>query len=107
MILGMNKVILAGYCEQEVAYHTTGGGTQCASFRIICERRGMKPKETVTAVVKVNVYSAAMVELLKSRFVLSGYMLVEGELMTREGARGETIEVRAKELIFVDELDQS
>lgn len=103
---GLNRVIISGNVSDSARYHTTHSGAQCATFRLASDRRGAKPGETVTAWVKINIYSEPLVELCKIRLAKGVYVLVEGELMNREGAQGQDItEVRAKEIIFTERGD--
>jgi single stranded DNA-binding protein len=99
---GLNRVIISGNTADNARFQTTGGGTPCATFKIACDRRGANKGETVTAWVKINVYGDALVEICRARLRKGGYVLVEGELMNRDGAIGEVTEIRAKELIFLD-----
>jgi single-stranded DNA-binding protein len=68
----------------------------------VSERRGGKTGENVTAYVKINIYSDALVDICRTRLLKGVYVIVEGELMNREGVHGEVTEVRAKEIIFTN-----
>jgi single-stranded DNA-binding protein len=102
MAKGINRVIVSGNVSDSARFHTTGNGAKCATFKLASDRRGIKPGEIVTAWVKINVYSDALVDLCQTRLSKGVYVLVEGELMNREGVQGEVTEVRAKEIIFTD-----
>ena len=102
MSRGLNRVIVSGNAAADARFQSTGSGTPCATFKIACDRRGANKGEIVTAWVKINVYGDALVEICKSRLHKGSYVLVEGELMNRDGAVGEVTEIRAKELIFID-----
>ena len=99
---GINRVIVSGNVSDSARYHTTGSGAKCATFKLASDRRGGKPGETITAWVKINIYSEALVDICSVRLKKGCYVIVEGELMNREGAQGEITEVRAKEIIFTD-----
>ena len=99
---GINKVIIAGNVANDARYQETGSGVPCATFKVACDRRGANKGELITSWIKVNVYGEGMVELCHSRLYKGGYLIVEGELMNRDGAAGEVTEVRAKEMVFID-----
>jgi single stranded DNA-binding protein len=101
-VRGINRVIISGNASDSARFQQTGGGTPCATFKLACDRRGANKGETVTAWVKINVYGDALVEICKARLHKGAYLIVEGELMNRDGAVGEVTEVRAKEVIFLD-----
>lgn len=100
---GLNRVIISGNVSDSARYHETGGGSKCATFKLASDRRGMKPGEVITAWVKINIYSEALIDICRTRLTKGAYVLVEGELMNREGAQGEVTEVRAKEIIFTNQ----
>lgn len=102
---GLNRVIISGNVSDAARYHETGTGSKCATFRLASERRGAKPGDSVTAWVKINIYSEALVDICKTRLLKGVYVIVEGELMNRDGVHGEVTEVRAKEIIFTDRGD--
>ena len=99
---GLNRVIISGNASDTARFQTTGGGTPCATFKLACDRRGANKGETVTAWVKINVYGDALVDICKARLRKGVYVLVEGELMNRDGVVGEVTEIRAKEVLFLD-----
>jgi len=105
MARGINRVVISGNCSDSARFHTTGNGAKCATFKLASDRRGIKPGEIVTAWVKINVYNEALVDICQSRLAKGAYVIVEGELMNREGVQGEVTEVRAKEIIFTDRGD--
>jgi single-stranded DNA-binding protein len=102
---GLNRVIISGNVSDAARYHETGNKAKCATFRLASERRGAKPGDSVTAWVKINIYSEALVDICKTRLLKGVYVIVEGELMNREGVHGEVTEVRAKEIIFTGRDD--
>lgn len=107
MSRGLNRVIISGNCSDSARYHTTNSGTKCASFRLASDRRGTKPGELVTAWIKINVYTEPLVAICMTRLIKGCYVIIEGELMNREGPHGEVTEVRAREIIFTDHPEES
>ena len=102
---GINRVLVSGNCVDVARYHTTNSGSKCATFKLASDRRGARPNELVTAWVKINIYNESLVEICQSRLQKGSYVIVEGELMNREGVQGEVTEVRAKEIIFTDRAE--
>ena len=102
---GINRVLVSGNAIDDARFLETGGGAKCATFRVVSERHGGKSGEMMTTRVKINVYIEALIAICKTQLVKGAYVIVEGELMTREGARGEVTEVRAREIIFTDLFD--
>lgn len=97
---GLNRVIISGYVCEKINYgNTREGGAQACSFTLASSRVGQG--KSVTAYIKINVYGDGLVGLCRSRLFRSAYLLVEGELMNRDGAVEELTEVRARELIFL------
>ena len=105
MARGINRVLLSGAVSEAPRFHETGGGSKCATFRLSSDRRGAKPGEVITALVKINLYGEPLVNLCKERLQKGDYVIVEGELMNREGVQGEVTEIRAKEIIFTEWAD--
>jgi single-stranded DNA-binding protein len=98
-MLGVNAVYLGGNLSDSAKFRETGSGKPCCSFKMACDRRGVGG-DTITVWVKVNVYVEPLVELCRTRLQKGLYLVVVGELMNRDGDRGELIEVRAQQLIF-------
>jgi single-stranded DNA-binding protein len=105
MARGINRVIVSGNVSDSARYHETSTGSKCATFRLASDRRGARSGEVVTAWVKINIYNEPLVDICKTRLIKGVYVIVEGELMNREGAQGEVTEIRAKEIIFTDRGD--
>lgn len=97
---GINRVVISGNVSTQATYGNTAGGVGACSFKMESERRSKQG--TVVAAVKINVYGDALVAICQDRLYKGVYVIVEGELMNREGSKGELTEVRAKEIIFVD-----
>ncbi len=100
MSRGINRVILSGNVVGDRAeFSPTGNGTQAFSFKVASDRPAGEER-TLTAFVRVNVYADSLVRTCKDRIKKGAYVIVEGELMNRDGQHGELTEVRAKDLIF-------
>lgn len=97
---GLNKVIISGNVGGRITFNSTPSGTEACSFQLASDR----PIQggVVTAWVKINAYDDQLVRVCKGRLVKGLYVLVEGELMNREGVYGELTEIRAREVIFLD-----
>jgi len=96
---GINKVFVTGNASGKISFHETGNGIPACSFCIASDRRS--PDGPVTAWVKVNAYGAGLVGICRSRFSKGVYVVIEGELMNRDGKYGSVTEVRAKEVVFI------
>jgi single-stranded DNA-binding protein len=96
---GVNRVIISGNVSGNIHYGSTGQGSSALSFSLASDRK--VNGSTITAWVKVNVYLDPLVRICKARLDKGGYILVEGELMNRDGVHGELTEVRAREIIFL------
>lgn len=94
---GVNRVVISGNVTDKIAYSSTGNGVPTCTFVLASDR--YTRDSVVTAWVKINVYGK-LVEVCRTRLVKGRYVLVEGELMNRDGRLGELTEVRAKEVIF-------
>jgi len=95
---GVNSVILSGNVGK-VNFGTMNSGADVLSFTVASDRYGNGDKITVW--VKINVYVENLIRICKSKLSRGGYVIVQGELMNREGQHGELTEVRAREVIFV------
>jgi single-stranded DNA-binding protein len=100
MTKAINKVFISGNTAGRINFHETGNSTPACSFSIASDRRS--PDGPITAWVKINAYGGGLVSICKKFFTKGGYVLIEGELMNREGQHGDLMEVRAKELIFLN-----
>lgn len=101
---GLNRVVVSGNVSGDINYGTLPDGTKVLSFSVASDRH--TSGDTVTAWVRVNVYIEALVEICQDRLRKSGYVLVEGELMNRDGRHGKLTEVRARDIIFVKEVER-
>jgi single-stranded DNA-binding protein len=97
---GINKVFVTGNASGKISYHATSSGVPACSFSIACDRRSQEGPP-VTAWVRVNAYGRGLVNVCRSLFAKGVYVIVEGELMNREGQLGDITEVRAREVVFV------
>ena len=95
---GVNNVVLSGNVGQ-INFSSMGNGADVLTFTVASDRYGNGEKITVW--VKVNVYVENLIRICKSKLLKGGYVIVEGELMNREGQHGELTEVRAREVLFV------
>jgi len=97
---GLNKVIISGNVGAQISFDNTASGTPACSFFLASDRYS-SGGAVVSAWVKINVYGDGLVRICRSRLEKGGYVLVEGELMNRDGQLGELVEVRAREVIFL------
>lgn len=95
---GVNNVILSGNVGQ-INFASMSSGADVLTFTVASDRYGNGEKVTVW--VKVNVYVEKLVRICKSKLSKGSYVIVEGELMNREGQHGELTEVRAREVLFL------
>jgi single-stranded DNA-binding protein len=102
-VRGLNRVVISGYVQERITYGTTGADATACSFTVASSRNGQG--KNIVAYVKINVYGEGFVRLCRARLRVGGYVMVEGELMNRDGVLGDLTEVRARELIFVSEYD--
>jgi len=98
---GINRTVLSGNVSREINYDKMPDGSPVLSFTMASDRPANGT--VVTAWVKVNVYIDTLVEQCRMHLGCGGYVIVEGELMNRDGRHGKLTEVRAKEIIFVKE----
>jgi single-stranded DNA-binding protein len=102
---GLNRVIISGNVGAQIAFNNTGSGTSACSFFLASDRHS-SGGAVVSAWVKINVYGDSFVRICRSRLEKGCYVLVEGELMNRDGQLGELVEVRAREVIFLPRADE-
>lgn len=93
----VNHVSISGNVGK-LEFATTGNGSPVCNFQMASDRRARD--NTITAWVKVNVYSKGLVEVCRSRLRKGLKVWVEGELMNRDGRLGELTEVRARKVLF-------
>lgn len=96
---GINRVIVSGNVGDRVTYGETRSGVLACSFAIASDR--YDGRDIVTAWVRANVYGDDLVRLCKERLVKGCYLLIEGELMNRDGKFGELTEIRARDIVFL------
>lgn len=101
---GINKWIGSGNVSRDINYGELPRGDAVLSFMMASDRH--TNGATITAWVKVNVYQESLIEQCRVHLKARGYVLVEGELMNRDGRHGKLLEVRAKEIVFVKEGQQ-
>lgn len=103
---GLNKVIISGNVTGSIEFGRTGKGDEVCGFHIASDRHTFGGS-IVTAFIKINVYTDKLVRVCKGKLVKGVYVLVEGELMNRDGQHGGLTEVRAKEIIFLPKEQDS
>lgn len=101
---GLNKVFLSGNVTGAIEFGRTGKGDEVCGFHLASDRH-TQGGQVVTAFVKINVYIDGLVRICKTKLVKGVYVLVEGELMNRDGQHGGLTEVRAREILFLSKED--
>lgn len=97
---GINRVMLSGNVTAAPEFgNKTGDGAEVCGFTVASDRYASNG-QTVTAFVKVNVYPEGLVRLCRDRVKQGDYLIVDGELMNRDGRHGTLLEVRARDIIF-------
>jgi single-strand DNA-binding protein len=96
---GLNKVTLAGNVGGDINFATLPGGEPALSFALASDRRASDGGQ-ITVWVRVNVYIAPLITICRDRLRKGTYVLVDGELMNRDGVHGQLTEVRAREILF-------
>jgi single-strand DNA-binding protein len=98
---GLNKVIISGNVSGDINFSELPSGDPALSFSLASDRRAGDGGQ-VTVWARVNVYIAPLIDICRKRLKKGGYVLIDGELMNREGVHGKLTEVRAREIIFFD-----
>ncbi len=99
----LNRVIISGEVLERIVFaNTTTGAPACGFLLASTSYRPNKRKTTVRA--KINVYGDGLVDLCRQYLVKGLYLVVEGELMNRDGQYGDLTEIRALQLIFPNEI---
>jgi len=93
-----NFVFLSGNASSKIEYAQTGNGAPVCTFQMAADR--VARDRTITVWVKVNAYGQGLVDLCRQRLGRGVTVMVEGELMNRDGQMGELTEVRARRLDF-------
>jgi len=96
---GINKTVISGNVSREINYGEMPDGSTALSFTMASDRPANGV--VITAWVKINVYIDTLVDQCRQHLGCGGYVIVEGELMNRDGRHGKLTEVRAKEIVFV------
>lgn len=100
---GVNKVLVSGLTCERIVYSKTGNGSDACTFSLVSERPGSNGA-VVSACIKCNVYSTGLVEICKWKLSSGVYVIVDGELMNRDGHAAELTEIRVRDIIFVTNL---
>lgn len=101
---GINKVILSGNVLDNIEYGRMTNNAEACSFQVASDRH--TSSGVVTAFVKVNVYVEGLIRICRMKLIKGMYVLVEGELMNRDGKHGDLTEVRAREIIFLPKVEE-
>jgi single-stranded DNA-binding protein len=96
---GINSVTISGNALGNIEYGRVTNGAECCGFSVASERHSANG--VVTAFVKVNVYVEGLVRICRAKLAKGVYVVVQGELMNRDGQHGDLTEVRAREIIFL------
>lgn len=94
---GVNKIVISGSVSRDVKYVKTRSGVDVCTFGLTSERGAHK------VYAKINVYMDWLVGLCKETLGVGDYVIVEGELMNRDGRSEALTEVRARDIVFVEE----
>ncbi len=101
MSRGVNRVVLSGRIVGKPVFDTTGSRAAAGSFYVQSDRYTHDSIITVRA--KINVYGEGLVGVCKIKIGSDTYVVVDGEMMNREGQYGESLlEIRAQSLVFLD-----
>ena len=98
---GLNRVTVSGNVSGDIRFGQLPDDSPVMTFSMASDRK--TDNGTVTAWIKVNVYIEPLVRLCRERLSRGSYVLVDGELMNREGQYGKLTGVRAQEIIFIKE----
>jgi single stranded DNA-binding protein len=101
---GLNRVILSGNVGGSILFKETDKGTPACSFSLASDRHS--DGQIVTTWVKINAFGPGLVDVCKTNIEKGVYVLVEGELMNREGKLGMLTEVRLHNIVFLDRKSQ-
>lgn len=104
MSLGINRISLSGQVVQQIYFNATPNGEPAGSFFLRSERR--KDGRVIAVRVKVNVYGESLVSVCRVKVVSGAYVVVDGELMNRNGKTEELVEVRAHTVVVPAEENQ-
>lgn len=95
---GVNKIVISGNVTNTIVFNKTRSGRDVCTFSMVSERQSSGGGHKVYA--KINVYMEGLVAVCRERLEKSVYVIVEGELMNRDGRSEELTEVRARDIIF-------
>ncbi len=94
-------MIVSGNVSGDIRFGRLPDESPVMSFSMASDRK--TESGVITAWIKVNVYIGPLVDICQQRLTRGSYVLVDGELMNREGQHGKLTEVRAQEIIFIKE----
>ena len=98
---GLNKTIISGNVSGDINFSELPNRDPALSFSLASDRRAGDGGQ-VTVWVRVYVYIIPLIDICRKRLKKGGYVLIDGELMNREGVHGKLTEIRAREIIFFD-----
>ena len=97
MSKGINRLSISGHVVRQISFDATPTGCPAGSF-FLCSERPAEGR-IVSVRVKVNVYGESLVSLCRVKAVSGAYVVVDGELMNRNGRSTELVEVRAHTVV--------
>jgi single-stranded DNA-binding protein len=98
-VRGLNKVILTGNVTGPGDYDENNSGLR-GSFQVASDRHNRG--DVITAYVRVNVFIDSLARACQRKLAKGTYVIVEGELMNRQGSHEKLTEVRARQVIFME-----
>ena len=97
---GVNKIVISGNVTNATKFNTIRSGQEVCTFGLVSERSSGAGSHKVYA--KINVYMEHLVTRCRDWLDTGGYVIVEGELMNRDGRSEALTEVRARDIVFVE-----
>ncbi len=104
MSQGINRVSISGCVVGKINFDTTSTNEPAGSFFLHSERH--KEAKIIAVRAKINVYGGQLVSLCRVKIVSGAYVVVDGELMNRNGRFEELVEVRAHTVVVPTEEGQ-
>ena len=98
-VRGINRVTISGNVKEKMSFSSTANNTPACTFTLASDRHSSSG--IVTAFIKVNAYGDGLVSACRAKLAKGVYVIVDGELMCRDGQLGDLVEVRAREVIFL------
>jgi hypothetical protein len=101
---GINRISISGRVVGKIVFDSTPNRDPAGSFFLRSERH--KEGKIIAVRVKVNVYGDTLVSQCRVKIVSDAYVIVDGELMNRNGRLEELVEVRAHTVVVPTEEGQ-